>query len=267
MLNTPFREALLQSNPFDSDLARANSSYAAFQNNKLVRVLDPDKHPSAVMEFVHDSFRALVLSPRFSCVGAKAAINREDYRMGMYGEMNTPGTNVGLARDLFAFVQEQPHIDSYFTTFIASFTGPHPVDEENFEQLLWQQLQSLHDLDAPLHHWDSTVSSDPENPTFSFSFAEHAFFIVGLSPASSRWTRRFAWPTLVFNAHTQFEHLRERGKYESMQAAIRAREYALQGSSNALLSDFGEQSEARQYAGRPVEQGWHCPFHPHPEAQ
>lgn len=261
--NTPYHERLLHANPFDSELARLNSSYAAFESNKLVRVLDPDQRPSAVMELVHDSFRALVLSPRFSCIGAKVAIHRGDYRMGMYSKMSTPGTNAGMARDLFAFVQELSHIDSCFTTFIASYAEPHPVDEVDFEQLLWQQLQCLHELDAPLHRWDPSVSSDPEDPTFSFSFAGRAFFIVGLSPASSRWTRRFTWPTLVFNAHTQFEQLRERGKYKSIQATIRSREYALQGSYNALLSDFGEQSEAKQYAGRPVEQDWHCPFHSH----
>ena len=257
----PYQETTC--NVFDSDLARANSSYAAFEHNKLVRVLDPDKHPSALMELVHDSFRALVLSPRFTCVGAKSALNRGTYRMGMYSKMNTPGTNAGLARDLYAFVQEQPQMESGFTTFIASFAEPHPVNEVDFERLLWQQLQSLHDLDAPLHDWDATVSSNPESSDFSFSFAGRAFFIIGMSPASSRWSRRFAWPTLVFNAHNQFEQLRERGKYGSIRDTIRARESALQGGYNALLSDFGEQSEARQYAGRAVEQDWRCPFHTH----
>lgn len=264
MLDRPSSKALLYTNPFDSDLARANSSYAAFQNNTLVRVLDPEQPPSALMEFVHDAFRASVLSKRFSCVGAKAALNKGDYRTGMYGEMSTPGTNAGLARDLFTFVQEQPLLDSCFTTFIASFTGPHPTDEKDFEQLLWQQLQCLHELDAPLHSWDPTASANPDHPTFAFSFAERAFFIVGLSPASSRWSRRFAWPTLVFNAHQQFEQLRRRGKYASIRATIRAREDALQGKSSDFLSDFGEQSEARQYAGRPVEEDWQCPFYPHP---
>jgi uncharacterized protein len=263
MANTLCFKTLFHAHPFDSDLARANSSYAAFENNKLVRVLDPDQPPTPVMEFVHDVFRALVLSPRFSCVGAKAALHKGTYRMGMYGEMNTPETSAGLARDLFAFVQEQSQLDSCFTTFIASFTGPHPANEVDFEQLLWQQLQCLHELDAPYHRWCPSVSSDPEDSTFSFSFAERAFFVVGLSPASSRWTRRFAWPTLIFNAHTQFEQLRESGRYTSIQSAIRAREYALQGSCNNVLSDFGERSEARQYAGRLVEDDWHCPFHPH----
>ncbi|HCI82936.1 MAG TPA: hypothetical protein DHW02_24965 [Ktedonobacter sp.] len=263
ILNTAYQDNIQTLNVYDSDLARTNSSYAAFEQNKLVCLLDSKQKPSALMELVHDSFRALVLSSRFSCVGAKAALHKGTYRMGMYGEMNTPGTNAGLARDLFAFVQEQPYMESGFTTFIASFAEPHPVDEADFERLLWQQLQALHDLDAPLHAWDTSVSSDPENPAFSFSFAGRAFFIIGMSPASSRWSRRFAWPTLVFNAHNQFEQLRERGKFRSIRDTIRARETALQGSYNDALSDFGEQSEARQYAGRAVEQDWRCPFHAH----
>lgn len=263
MPSTSHHKEVKISNAFSSDLARTNSSYAAFENNKLVRVLDPEQRPSPLMELVHDSLRAVILSQSFSCVGAKAAVHKEDYRMGMYGQMNTPEATAGLAHDLFAFVQERPHMESYFTTFIASFAEPRPVDELHFEQLFWQQLQALHDLDAPLHAWDPSVSSDPEDPAFSFSFAGCAFFVIGLSPASSRWTRRFAWPTLVFNAHDQFEQLREHGKFESFRDTIRARESTLQGGFNALLNDFGEQSEARQYSGRAVEQDWQCPFHPH----
>ncbi|MBV9689897.1 MAG: YqcI/YcgG family protein [Ktedonobacteraceae bacterium] len=258
---------LQHSNPFDSDLARTNSSYAAFQQNKLVRVLDPDVLPSPLTQLVHDSFRALVLSSRFSCVGAKAAIHRGDYRMGMYGEMNSIDATAGLSRDLFAFVEEQNKLNSIFTTFIASFVGPYATDEEDFERHLWAQLQALHDQDALYHTWDSSVASNPEHPNFSFSFAGRAFFIVGLSPASSRWTRRFAWPTLIFNAHYQFERLRELGKYKPLQKAIRLRENVLQGTISPTLSDFGQVSEARQYAGRTVEQEWKCPFSAHPHEE
>lgn len=263
MSNPSLHKEVKNSNPFTSDLARAHSSYATSENNKLVRVLDSEQHPSALMELVHDSFRALVLSQSFSCVGAKAAVHTGTYRMGMYSQMTTSEATAGLAHDLFAFVQERPSMNSNFTTFIASFAEPHPVDEVHFEHLLWQQLQALHDLDAPLHPWDPSVSSDPKDPAFSFSFAGCAFFVIGLSPASSRWTRRFAWPTLIFNAHDQFEQLRESGKYESFRDTIRARESALQGNFNAILSDFGDRSEAGQYAGRSVEQDWQCPFHPH----
>lgn len=249
-----------QRNPFNSDLACLNSSYAAFQRGKLVRLLDSEQAPTPLMEFVHDAFRSLVLNPRFSCVGAKAAVHRGSYRFGMYAEMNTPGTTAGLARDLFAFVQEQMELDECFTTFVTSFTGPHSADERSFERLLWSQLQNLHEQDRLYHNWDSSVASDPRDPRFAFSFAGRAFFVVGLSPVSSRWTRRFAWPTLIFNAHYQFDRLRKRGKFTQLQQAIRKREHLLQGNVNATLSNFGETSEARQYAGRAVEEGWQCPF-------
>lgn len=41
---------------------------------------------------------------------------------------------------------------------------------------------------------------------------------------------------------------------------IRAREIDFEGSVNPMLSDFGQQSEARQYSGRAVEDNWEAPF-------
>ena len=267
MLYAPINEDRQHLNPFNSNLARTNSSYAAFQQNTLVRLPDTEQHPTPLMEHVHDAFRSLVLHPKFSCVGAKAAIHRGTYRFGMYGEMNTPGTTAGLARDVFTFVQEQMKLDEFFTTFVASFTGPYIADERSFERLLWSQLQRLHELDRLHHTWDPSVASDPQDPHFAFSFAGRAFFIVGLSAVSSRLTRRFAWPTLIFNAHYQFDRLREHGKYTSIQQTIHKREQELQGNVNAALSNFGETSEAGQYAGRIVEEDWQCPFSPHPHSE
>jgi FPC/CPF motif-containing protein YcgG len=45
-----------------------------------------------------------------------------------------------------------------------------------------------------------------------------------------------------------------------MQETIRARDLELQGSINPMLSDFGVDSEARQYSGRAVEENWQAPF-------
>lgn len=135
------------------------------------------------------------------------------------------------------------------------------ADGQAWEKLLWAQLQSLHELDRTHHAWDATVSSDPADPAFSFSFAGTAFFIIGMHPASSRLARRFAWPTLVFNAHEQFERLRERQVFERMRATVRARDHKLQGSLNPNPSNYGERSEARQYSGRAVAGDWQCPFH------
>ncbi len=146
-----------------------------------------------------------------------------------------------------------------FATFIASFDGPVTTTDEEFEPLLWSQLQQLHDLDSNHHSWESSVSADPNDPQFSFSFAERSFFIVGLHAAASRRARRFTWPTLVFNAHAQFEFLREAGGMPRMQTAIRNRERRLQGDVNPMLADHGEASETAQYAGRHVDPAWVLP--------
>jgi len=247
-------------NPFDSKEAIQSSNYAGFVDKKLVAGEDLSEKPEPLLGFIHDSFRALVLNPQFSCVGAKSAIQQGGYRFGHYEELAAPESTAGLARDLFRFLQEQPLLDGEFSTFVATFSNPIIHSEEQFEKMLWQQLQLLYELDAPLHPWDPQVSDDPDNPHFAFSFATQSFFVVGLHPVASRYTRRFAWPTLVFNLHAQFEELRENGRFERMQEVIRARENALQGSLNENLTDYGSKSDARQYSGRPVGDDWHCPF-------
>jgi hypothetical protein len=248
-----------QTNPFGD--ARANSAYAAWREGTLVHPLEPGRTPTALARHVHDSFRAHMLAPEFSCVGGRAAINRNAYRFGFYAEMCAPATTAGLAFDLWEYVRERPTFGTEYATFVACFGAPIACDEREWEMLLWSQLQRLHDLDHVHHAWDSTVSDDPSDSSFSFSFAETGFFVVGLHPASSRRARRFAWPTLAFNAHVQFERLREQNQFERLRETIRVRDYKLQGSLNPNLSDFGERSEARQYSGRAVEDGWQCPFH------
>ena len=134
------------------------------------------------------------------------------------------------------------------------------LDERDFERALWSQLQRLHDLDRVLFEWDASVSDDPSNPRFSFSLAGNAFFVVGMHRKAGRLARRFPWPALVFNAHEQFEDLRQNGSFEGLQRQIRARDQRLQGSINANLVDYGRHSEAAQYSGREVGEGWECPF-------
>ena len=116
-------------NPFCGDLAHANSCAAVPRGRKLVCV-SGGAPASPLQGFVHDSFRALVLNPAFSCVGAKSAIHRGSYRLGLYAEMGSPGSTAGLARDLFDFVEEQDGLGGEFSTFVASFEAPTGIGEE-----------------------------------------------------------------------------------------------------------------------------------------
>ena len=249
-------------NPFDSVAARQHSNYCVPDGAHLVR---PDTvPPSSLTTLIHEGVRALVLSRQYPCVGASSALRQNGYRFAFYPRLGSSDAAVSLAFDLWTFVHEAPSLKSEFTTFIASFDGPVVADEPAFERLLWLTLQHLHDLDAVHHQWDQSVSDDAESRDFSFSFAQTAFFIVGLHAAASRATRRFAWPTLVFNPHRQFEELRTSGRYSRFQEVIRAGERSLQGDVNPMLTNFGDRSEAAQYSGRHVEPEWRCPFRPHP---
>src|SRR5690606_14307513 len=105
------------------------------------------------------------------------------------------------------------------------FEGPQSITEAEFEQCMWDRLQSLADKDAwREQEYDSAVSADPSDPHFSLSFGGEAFFAVGLHPGSSRPARRFSHPVIVFNLHDQFERLREEGRYERMRERIIARD-------------------------------------------
>ena len=216
----------------------------------------------AIARLVHDAFVGHVTSPAFACVGGKAALSRGTYRVGMMGELGSADSAVALAEGLTEFVRERSVDDNDFFTYAAFFTGPVAQDEAGFERLLWRQLELLHRLDS--QRWDPEVSADPADPRFSFSFGGHAYFVVGLHGGSSRWSRRFAWPTLIFNPHEQFEQLREDGRMARWQEVIREQDAELQGSVNPNLGDFGELPEARQYSGRRNPVDWKCPFHPKP---
>ncbi len=256
--------AVSAENPFGSDLAIRHSSYYGTKGGRAVLLSDPKSAPDLFASAAVGAFRGFVLNPAFSCVGAKSAVMHETYRLGVYDQLGGVGETAGLCRDLFTFSREVAATsdDGEFKTFIAIFREPTGVDEREFERLLWAQLRELNRLDSAFHAWDPSVSDDPENPHFGFSFAETAMFIVGLHPHSSREARRFPWPTLVFNPHAQFEHLREEGRWERLQQVIRAREEQLQGSLNPNLADYGTATEARQYSGRAVEPDWHPPFAP-----
>ena len=209
-----------------------------------------------------ENFRQLVLRPDFPCVGAKAAFNSESYVLNVYGDLGASDSTARLCADLFDFTRSEIRHTSEYATFVALFAGPIGIGEVEFENLLWQQLRNLHRAEAGQFDWDPSVRSDPADPHFSFSFAGQALYVIGMHASSSRAARQFKWPVLVFNPHEQFEQLRADGKWIKMQETIRSRDHALQGSINPMLSDFGQESEARQYSGRAVEEAWRAPFSP-----
>ena len=145
-------------------------------------------------------------------------------------------------------------------SFIVAFNDQPIYCEHQYDALFWSFLQQLHDVDEPLSPWDERVSSDPNDPNFSFSVGAEAYYLIGLNPHSSRKARRFPVPAIVFNLHRQFEALRQAGKYNRLRDTVRANDVRYSGSVNPMLRDFGSASESVQYSGEEHEEGWQCPL-------
>ncbi|MBB3974273.1 guanitoxin biosynthesis heme-dependent pre-guanitoxin N-hydroxylase GntA [Hansschlegelia beijingensis] len=209
-----------------------------------------------------EQFRDFVEKSDFPCVGAKSALKRDQTRFWVGRDFLSGEDDEDLLRELYDFIDWYGEETPMFATFVATFDGPLGLSETAFETALWARLDALHRLDARSYQWDSRVSRDPESSAFAFSLKQEACFVIGLHDGASRAARRFERPTLVFNLHDQFRKLREDGRYEALQAAIRKRDTALDGAPNPMLADFGDSSEARQYSGRRVGGAWRCPFQP-----
>ncbi|MFL6126124.1 guanitoxin biosynthesis heme-dependent pre-guanitoxin N-hydroxylase GntA [Actinophytocola sp.] len=213
-------------------------------------------------EDVGAALEAKLQGDTFSCVAGKTAWLRGSMVHRHFGPMGESATTDELSAAVTDFALRRDDIDQLLATFVATFDGPFGLDEADFEALVWDQLQGLHDRDVRWFAWADLAEPDPASDRFAFSIAQQAFFVVGMHASASRITRRFSYPTLVFNSHVQFERLRERGIYGRIRNEVRSREMALQGSINPNLSDFGERSEALQYSGRATSPDWICPFRP-----
>ena len=197
----------------------------------------------------------------FPCVGAKSALARDMLQVHAAWLITSGWDDVVIHDALLEWSEKFREDPQGLRSFAVVFEGPTDLDEDTFERAMWDRIQSLADKDAWRGQpYDERVSADPDDPHFSLSFGKEAYFVVGLHPNASRPARRTPMPTMVFNLHDQFERLREQGRYERMRETILDRDEKIAGSINPMLSRHGEASEARQYSGRAVDDGWKCPF-------
>lgn len=196
----------------------------------------------------------------FPCVAAKTAYTWQQLNCLVVDHLACPKDDAEILAFLYDFVDRYRQSGRLYHSAAIIFRGPAVPDEAQFEELFWQRMQSLANLDARRYGYDPRVVADPASPQFSFSLKEEAFFVIGLHPGSSRPARRFTYPTLVFNAHQQFEQIRNNGSYNKLRDTIRARDEAYSGSINPMLRNFGDASEAYQYTGKLLDEAWQCPF-------
>ena len=209
---------------------------------------------------IRKEFDRFIIDNGHPCVMARNMFRQKKVDLHIYDNFGTKETALKILHDLRSYLHNYDFTNNDFYTFIAVFKSELKLGgEEQYEQLLWKQLQFLHEADD--RPWDPSVSSDPMNENFSFSLLGQSFYIIGLHPNSSRKARQSPYPAMVFNLHWQFEQLRKMGVYQKLRNTIRKRDLKFEGSINPMLQDFGHSSEARQYSGRQVDDSWKCPFH------
>lgn len=212
------------------------------------------------MANVIDAFKGMIGDKAFPCAAAKDALNKGNIEVFTAGHLACPVDDEKILEFIYEFTQQFRNRENGFHSAVVLFPLTGPLDEQQFETLLFQRLKALRTLDAINFAYDTRVSDDPQSANFSFSLMQEAFYIIGLHPGSSRPARRFPVPAMVFNPHVQFEDLREKGLYDKMKNIIRKRDNAFSGSVNPMLTDFGDRSEIFQYSGRVHDNQDKCPF-------
>lgn len=212
------------------------------------------------MTDLYKTYHNFIIENDHPCLMAQSVFKTDEVEIHSYQELGSREAAEQLLENIKQYLDTYDFESNSFKTLMAIFPEDEIATEKEFERKLWQQLRHLYAIDD--QPWDEDVAKDPNSGNFSFSIAGSAFFIVGMHPKSSRLARRSPHPCLTFNLHWQFEKLRQMGTFEQVRDKIRARDEALQGDVNPVVKDHGEESEAKQYSGRKVEENWKCPFHP-----
>lgn len=207
------------------------------------------------------AFDSFIRDKSYPCVAARAALAHGNVPCLVAADMESAEEDERILGFIHNFVSGFRKKKDVLQSAAVIFRGPENITEQSYERCFWQRLQALALLDAKHFSYDPRVSADPSHQNFSFSLAEEAFFIIGLHPASSRPSRRFGYPAIIFNPHAQFDRLREAGQYEKMKSVVRKRDTRYSGSVNPMLQDFGKASESLQYTGRQYDAQWTCPLH------
>lgn len=211
-------------------------------------------------EFIVNEYSEFLNKKEFPCVAAKAAVSRNHIQCMVASHMACPAHDQTILQFLYNFVDSYRTSEGSYHSAAVIFKEPSAINETLFDTFLWQRLNSLSSMDKQTYNHDPRVDSDPNSSRYSFSLKEEAFFILGLHPGSSRRSRRFKYPAMIFNPHTEFEKLRNSNRYAKMKEVVRKRDIEYSGSVNPMLADFGEVSEVYQYSGMHYSGDWTCPL-------
>jgi FPC/CPF motif-containing protein YcgG len=113
---------------------------------------------------VSEEYREYISNKEFVCVAAKAALARQQIQCMVAGHMACPKDDHDILQFLYTFVDTYRNSDELYHSAVVIFEPSGINNEEMFDALLWQRLQSISNLDAKQHAYDTRVQADPASP-------------------------------------------------------------------------------------------------------
>lgn len=216
-----------------------------------------DEFTSEMYRYMRD----LIGQRNYPCVAAVQSVAQSDFQIHRSHGFGT-GADRQATRDvILSFIESWKKRRSTTFALWVAYPDCGALNEEQFEAAMWEELSALTSTSEADADWARGWSRDPSQRNFTLCIGGHAFFVVGLHPASSRKGRVFPFPVLIFNVFDQFRDLQAAGIYDAMVAKNRERDIKFSGSANPMAVEHGDTWESIQFSGRNNSGEWKCPFH------
>src|SRR5688572_6021813 len=99
------------------------------------------------LQVIAEEFKEHLRTITFPCVAARQASIKQTIECYVAGHMACPHDDASILDFIYGFVDKYRHSAPGFYSSVVIFTSPITMNEELFDQLLWQRLQSISDLD------------------------------------------------------------------------------------------------------------------------
>jgi uncharacterized protein len=204
----------------------------------------------------------------FPCIPATIGFRLNQIRYGYAGDPREASTKEEVAGMLREYALESKKIGPY-TSLIIFYETPQPVIDtysvEGFEQLFWQQLNDLAEMDE--REWPQHIPVDPHSPIWEFCFNGEPYFMYCASPShQNRKSRHFDYFMLAITPRWVLNEFNKSEIYAAKiksQVRKRLRHYdsiGIHPDLNAYGND--DNNEWRQYFLRDDDTSLSkCPFH------
>ena len=204
----------------------------------------------------------------FPCIPATIGYSTNQLRYGFVGDPRRSATTDEVALLLIDYTKSTKEFGD-FTSLIIFYETPNDLKEtynvEMFEQLFWEQLNGLSDMDDM--NWPNQIPREPHNPIWEFCYNGEQYFMYCATPSHvNRRSRHFAYFMLAITPRWV---LREFNKHENFAKNIKSKVRKRLEKYDSInihpdLNSYGQEDnyEWRQYFLRDDDSSLSkCPFH------